>query len=224
MTTELRRDFHDRLARLHERVEGMGHVVVDGIADATAALLAGDELLADRVMAADAEIDRAYPVVESEIFDIVATQSPVARDLRLVIATFRVAANIERCGDLVSSIARRASRLERGALDGDARTLLETMGRAVGASFGRAMQAYAVLDDGLASSVGDLDHEVDDLQRRLLRHLVGAATDTESAIDLALVARFYERIGDHAVVIAERVRFVASGQMDPGDRDEQPTG
>lgn len=221
MSSELRRDFHDRLATLHDRVADMAQVVVAGIRDATTALLSGDGALAAGVVAADAEIDAVYPWVEAEVFDVVARQTPVARDLRFVIATFRIAANVERCGDLVASIARRAERLERGALTAPVRATLEEMGAAVALMFERAAQAYLVLDAGVAATVGEIDEHVDRLQRDLLHELVAHPVDVESAIDLALVARFYERVGDHAVVIAERVRFVAVGEMDAGDRDEQ---
>ncbi|HVM08768.1 MAG TPA: phosphate signaling complex protein PhoU [Acidimicrobiales bacterium] len=217
---ELRRDYHDRLAVLHERVRDIGGIVIEGVRDATRAVLSCDADLAAQVVARDAAIDEVYPWVESEVFDIVARQAPVARDLRFVIATFRIAANIERCGDLVASIARRADRLERGALTPQVRELLEEIGGAVESAFDRAMASYAVLDPDMASTVSGLDVGIDDLQRRLLRAMVsGGASDVESVIDLALVARFYERIGDHGVVIAERVRFVALGEMDAGDRD-----
>jgi phosphate transport system protein len=219
VSTELRRDFHDRLALLHERVQAMGDVVIAGVRDATAALLSGDDELAAKVIAGDAAIDDVYPWVESEVFDVVARQGPVARDLRFVIGTFRIAANIERCGDLVASIARRAGRLERSALSPAVRRLLEEMGAAAGASFERAIRSYAVLDPDIAESVADMDDRVDTLQRELLRSLVANPADVESVIDLALVARFFERVGDHAVVIAERVRFVAVGEMDAGDRN-----
>ena len=220
MTTELRREYHDQLAELHRRVNEMGTVVIDGVRDATTALLLGDTDLAARVVAADSTIDRLYPLVESDVFDVVARQGPVARDLRFVISTFRVAANVERCGDLVASIARRAERLERGALTEPVRIVIEEMGAAAGATFARSMEAYAVLDPDLAATVNAMDDRVDELQRALLRELVAPPADVESVIDLALVARFYERVGDHGVAIAERVRFVALGEMDAGDRDE----
>ena len=218
MSDELRRDFHDRLAVLHDRVGEMGLRVADGVRHATKALLSSDAGLAAEVVEADREIDAAYPWVEAEVFDVVARQSPVARDLRFVIATFRVAANIERCGDLVASIARRAEPLD-AALPGSAAEIIETMGAAVEETFRRAMQAYRVLDPELAATVAGLDVEVDELERKLLREVVKNPTDVEAVIDLVLVARFYERIADHAVVIGERVRFVALGEMDPGDRD-----
>lgn len=219
MSSELRRDFHDRLAALRGQVLTMGEVVVSGVREATASLLSHDGTLAERVVARDAEIDACYPGVEAEVFDIVARQAPVARDLRLVIATFRIAANIERCGDLVASIARRAPRLQPSAMGPRTRELVQAMGDAAGATFARSMQSYAALDPSLAAGAIASDVEVDRLQRELLRELVVAPADVESSIDLALVARFYERVGDHGVVIAERVRFVALGAMDAGDRD-----
>lgn len=223
---ELRREFHDHLAELQHRVVEMGNVVTRGVRSATTSLLTGDAGLADAVVDADRAIDAAYPWVEAEVFDLVARQAPVARDLRFLIATMRIAANVERCGDLVASIARRSGRLDPSALSPAARAVVEEMGAVVEREFRTAMHAYAVLDTGIASDVAALEDEVDELQRRLLRELVAggggprSVESVESVVDLALVARFYERVGDHAVVIAERVRFVVSGEMDPGDRDE----
>lgn len=221
MTTELRREFHDRLALLHAKVDGMGRVVSRGVVDATRAFLSRDHVLAAKVVAADAEVDAAYPWVEAEIFDVVARQAPVARDLRLVIASSRVAANIERCGDLVASIARRAGRIDLAEVDGEPLSYIERMGVEVSTVFDLAVSAYATLDADLAESVAPLDDRIDELHHKVLRCMIRSTADPEAAIETALVARFYERIGDHAVVIAERVRFVVSGEMDAGDRDEQ---
>lgn len=198
----------------------MGTVVVRGVRNATDALLAGDDSLGADVVSADAFIDASYASVEMDVFDVVALEAPVARDLRFVIATFRIAANIERCGDLVASIARRAGRIDPEAMSPAVRDIVRRMGDAAEATFDRAMQAYAVIDPDVAAGVAGLDLHVDALQRDLLRALVAEQVDAESVIDLSMVARFFERVGDHAVVIAERVRFVAVGEMDAGDRDD----
>lgn len=221
MATELRRDYHDRLAELHRRIEGMGRVVSRGIVDATVSFLEADGVLATQVMRSDAEVDATYPWVEAEIFDVVARQAPMARDLRFVMASSRVAANIERCGDLVASIARRAGRVELADVEGEPLAFIERMGADVSVAFDRAIAAYAALDADLAATVAPLDDAIDELHHGLLRCMVDSTADPEVAIEAAMVARFYERIGDHAVAVAERVRFVALGEMDPGDRDEQ---
>ena len=223
MTTELRRGFHDDIAALHERVYDLAVLVSEGITDATVALLDGDVSLADAVVAADAQVDAVYSWVESEVFGLVARQAPVARDLRFLIATLRIAQSVERAGDLTASIARRTVRVDLGAMSQRVRALVLEMGSSAQAAFRAAADCYAVLDAQGAAALPAADDHIDDLQRRLLHELVASAPEAdlvESVVDLALIARFYERIGDHAVVVAERVRFVASGEMDASDRDE----
>ena len=221
MTTELRRGFHDDLAALHALVGEMADIVVEGIRNATTALLEGDSGAAEAVVAADGRVDEAYEGVETLVAELVARQSPVARDLRFLIATLRVAQSLERAGDLVASIARRASRVERAALTPAVRSLVYEISGESEAVLRAAARSYAVLDGELASAVRDDDDRVDDLHRRLMRELVTApGGSVESTVELALVARFYERIADHGVVVAERVRFVSSGAMEAGDHDE----
>lgn len=219
---ELRRSFHDDLADLRARVEEMAAVVVTGVSAVTDALLDGDREAAAAVMAADDRIDELYPTVEADVFHLVATQAPVARDLRLLMATLRVAMDIERSGDLVASVGRRVATIEREALTPAVRLLLAGLGAQATAMFRSAATAYATLDAAIARALPDEDDAMDDLHRRLLHELFTApASHVASVVELGLVARFYERVGDHAVVIAERVGFVVDGSMNAGDTDER---
>lgn len=219
---ELRRGFHDDLAELQARVERMAAVVVDGVGRATTALLENDAVGAERVVAGDAVIDELYPTVEASVFDLVARQAPVARDLRFLMATMRVAMAIERSGDLVASIARRVSTIEPAALTPPVRLLLADIGVRTSALFRGAAAAYSVLDADRARSLPAEDDAVDSVQLRLFDELYRAAPEhVASAVELGLVARFYERTADHAVVIAERVLFVVEGAMNASDADER---
>ena len=219
---ELRRSFHDDLAGLRTRVEEMGGVVVAGISRVTDALLERDVAAADAVIAADARIDELYPTVETDVFQLVATQAPVGRDLRFLMATLRVAMEIERSGDLVASVGRRVPTLDPAALTPPVRLLLADMGTRATAMFGRAAGAYASLDAEGARELPAEDDVMDELHRRLLLELFSSsAGPVGSIVELGLIARFYERVADHAVVIAERVGFVVDGSMNAGDADEQ---
>lgn len=218
--TELRRAFHDRLAGVRRRVERMAADVQVSLERVTDALLLADAAVAQSIVAADAHVDAAFAWVEGEVFEIVARESPVARDLRMVIASLRVAQEIERSGDLVASIARRAPRLDPTALSGPVRLLLTQMGHEASSMFSAAAGCYATLDADRARTLRRLDDRMDDLHRRLLLELFGANQSPEPMIELGLIARFYERVADHAVVIAERVRFVVSGRMRAVDADE----
>ncbi|CAA9261850.1 MAG: Phosphate transport system regulatory protein PhoU [uncultured Acidimicrobiales bacterium] len=219
---ELRRTFHDDLAVLRGRVEAMARVVVSGTETVTAALLAGDVEAAAAVIAADAFIDAVYPTVEADVFSLVARQAPVARDLRFLMATLRVAQEIERSGDLIASVGRRVGAIDPRSLTAEVRFLLEEMGRQAAIMFRAAAGCYSVLDAEGAAWVRDADDAMDALHHRLLQQLFTASEGTvASTVELGHISRFYERVADHAVVIAERVCFVAQGEMNAGDADER---
>ena len=218
---ELRRGFHDRLAGVSERVVGMGRTVCGSIELATVALRTGDLAIAQDVIAGDSSIDATYGWIEEEVFDLVAREAPVARDLRFLMASLRVSQEFERCGDLVASTAKRVDTVSPLLAGDDLGPVVEQMGHHAAHMMRSAVQAYSVLEESMAVRVIDMDDELDDLHRDALARLFArAGTDIGASVDLALVARFFERLGDHAVVVAQRVRFVASGSMDPGDSDE----
>ncbi len=221
MQPELRRTFHEQLAGVRDQVNAMTGVVALGLDRVTEALLSGDRETAASVIAGDAPLDDIYALVETDIHDLIARQAPVARDLRFVLAALRIAQEVERCGDLVASIARRAGRLDQDVLTAEIRAIVYEMGAEAVGMFRTASSAFAVLDESAAARLGEWDDVMDELHRRLLL-AVFALRDVslESAVELGLIARFYERIADHAVVIAERVCFAVSGAMHPGDADE----
>jgi len=223
VAAELRRDFHDRLAAFHDCVEAMAASLVVHVRSAADVLLEGDSEAATRVAAADLAIDAAYRDIENEGFLIVAVEAPVARDLRLVVGSLRVAQELERCGDLASSIARRVDRVHTAALTPAVRMLIHELAAEAVRMLDGAARAYAVLDPDLAAEVIAWDAEMDRLHAALLQALFALhEPDPRSLVELALVARFFERLGDHAAVVAERVRFIAGSPYEPNDADEQP--
>src|SRR3954470_20294697 len=124
---ELRRPFHDDLARVRGRVEHMFRVVLENMPIVTRTLLALDVEAARRVVGADAQIDAEVAMVENEVFDLVARQAPVGRDLRFLIATYRIALDVERAGDLLASIARRVGEIDPAALGDRLRPAVEQL-------------------------------------------------------------------------------------------------
>ena len=218
---ELRRGFHDRLAGVSERVVGMGRTVCGSIELVTVALRRGDLAIAQDVIAGDSSVDATYGWIEEEVFDLVAREAPVARDLRFLMASLRVSQEFERCGDLVASTAKRVDTVSPLLVSDDLGPVVERMGQHSAHMMRSAVQAYSVLEEEMAERVIDMDDELDDLHRDTLARLFArSSSDIGACVDLALVARFFERLGDHAVVVAQRVRFVASGSMDPTDSDE----
>ncbi len=220
MGDELRTDFHDQLAELHRGVEAMGADVVGMVRSAVDALLEGDDNRVGEVEAADAAVDAAYARVERDVYTIVLRQAPVARDLRLVVASLRVAQELERCGDLSRSIARRASRLDETVLTPRVRLVIHEIGAEAVAMLAGAVRAYGVLDGSAAAAVVAADQGLDDLYTQLLRELFSLRqAANEPLVEAGLVARFLERLGDHAAVISERVHFINGGTFEPNDSD-----
>ena len=220
MSDELRTDFHDRLADLHRGVESMGADVVDMVRSAVDALLEGDDHRVGEVEAADAAVDATYVRVERDAYAIVVRQAPVARDLRLVVASLRVAQELERCGDLARSIARRATRLDETVLTPRVRLLVHELGAEAVSMLAGAVRAYAVLDGAAASAVIAADTGLDDLYAQLLRELFSLRqAANEPLVEAGLVARFLERLGDHAAVISARVHFINGAAFEPNDSD-----
>lgn len=220
MGDELRIDFHDQLAELHGRVEAMGADVVGMVRSAVDALLEGDDDRVSEVEAADAAVDAAYARVERDVYTIVIRQAPVARDLRLVVASLRVAQELERCGDLSRSIARRSTRLDESVLTPRVRLMVHELGADAVSMLAGAVRAYAMLDGTAAAAVVAADEGLDKLYAELLRELFSLRhAASEPLVEAGLVARFLERLGDHAGVISARVHFINGGAFEPNDSD-----
>ena len=217
---ELRSDFHDQLAELRRCVEAMGADVVDMVRSAVDALLEGDDARVSEVEAADADVDLAYARVERDAYTIVLRQAPVARDLRMVVASLRVAQELERCGDLARSIARRSTRLDESVLTPRVRLLVHELGAEAVGMLAGAIRAYGVLDGAAATVVIAADERLDDLYAQLLRELFALRqAANEPLVEAGLVARFLERLGDHAAVISARVHFINGAAFEPNDSD-----
>ena len=211
MRPELRRTFHDRLAGVQKGVRGMADAVLVGLADVTAALLAGDVEKARVVLDAQTPVSHVASEVEAEVYDLVALQAPVGRDLRFLLASLRIAQELDLCSGLVCSVARRVGRVD-ALLTPPIGSLVEDMGSSTATMLTRAVGGYAVLEDAVGLALLAEADLVAELHRRLLGALFrldGVAV--EPAVELGLVGRFYERMGDHASVIAERVGFAANG-------------
>lgn len=217
-TTELRREFHDRMAHIQQVLGEVVGGVAQSVEAVTGFLVADHD---DRPEIDDAHVDETYLWLESEIFDLVALQAPVGRDLRFLTGSLRIGQAIERAGDLVSSIGFRLDLLRPYASAPVLASTVRGLGQGGAGMLRGAASAYAVLDEALAEEVAARDDAIDDLHRELIRSVYDLkGVPLEAAVELGLVGRFFERIADHAVVIAERVRFIASSHMNPGDTDE----
>jgi len=195
------------LADIDQQVLRLFAMVSEGLAAATTAFLDNDREAARVVVAADQAIDSLELAVEELVHDqLVAVPCPPAGNLRVLVAVLRIVPELERSGDLVEHIALRTPQGMASLLSPRARGLVDQMGQ-VGVRMWRgAANAYADRDPGAAERLRTLDDQLDDLHVSLSAELAESVTSTPVAIEMGLVARFLERLGDHAVNVARRVR------------------
>jgi phosphate transport system protein len=205
------RDFAQDLQEIDLKVTQLFVLVSEGLAAATDALLASDHEAAMTIITRDQVIDSLYHDIEEIVQRQFALQAPVATDMRYLLSMLRIVPELERSGDLVRHIAKRAMRDLASGLPPRARGLVERMGRVGSQLWDASATAYERRDPDAFSRMRVLDDELDELHVALIAEIVEAELPLPVAIDLALVARFYERLGDHAVNVANRMRFV-SGQ------------
>jgi phosphate transport system protein len=152
---------------------------------------------------------------------VLALQAPVASDLRRLMAALRIIAEVERSNDLAVNICKAARRIYGHQLDPRLRGIIQKMGDQARHLFKEATESYMTSDATRAAALADMDAYLDDLQRQFI-HAIFESHATESidlqvAVQLAVVARFFERIGDHAVNIGARVRFLVDGWVSDAD-------
>ena len=213
MAEDLRVDFHRELEDIDQKVVQLFALVSEGLSAATDAFLSGDRESAKQLIDRDKVIDSLYIDVEEIVYRQLATQSPMAKDLRFLLSVLRIVPELERSGDLVEHIARRAATGVASALTPRIRGLIEQMG-IVGTEMWRlAADAYVERDADAAVELNERDDEIDELHVSVTAELVSGQLTVPIAIEMALVVRFYERLGDHAVNIGERIRYIAGGSL-----------
>jgi len=209
----------ERIDELRLDVVRLASLTLDAIRSGTEALVESDLEHADRVVADDDAIDSLRHAVEDECLRIIGLAGLCPADLRFVGVALKIAHELERSADLMVNVARTTGRLHPDRLDATAGPLVDRMSRQVIVQLRVAVNAFVDRDPSWAAALADMDDTTDELERRLFRHVLevdgGAPVDDarlNAAVQLALVARHYERIGDHAVTIAEQVHFVATGE------------
>jgi phosphate transport system protein len=212
MPEELRLSFHRDLQTIDDKVVQLFALVAEGLAKATDAFLSGDRESARELVAQDKLIDSLYHDVEELVQHQFALQAPMARDLRFLLTVLRIVPELERSHDLAEHIAKAATRGLPNELPPRIRGLIEEMGR-VGVEMWRtSAMAYLERDADVADSLDDADDELDDLHVSLTAELVSGVLSVPVATEMTLIARYYERLGDHAVNVARRVRFLVRGE------------
>ena len=210
----MRDAYFDQLESIVDELVTMTHEVQEAVARATQALLTADAEIAEKVISDDAAIDAARERVEERSFELLALQQPVASDLRMLVAALRMVADLERMGDLSVHVAKVARlRVPQVAVPREIVPTIERMAHVAEKMVGTVAGIIAERDVDGARQLEEDDEEMDQLRRSSFRLMLDDTWPhgVEAAVDIALLGRYYERIADHAVSVANRVVFVVTG-------------
>jgi len=212
----IRSAFQDELDNVSHSLVDLTNMVSESIVKSSKALLSADLKLAEEVIATDAKIDDYQHDLDTRIIDIIARQQPVASDLRALITALRMSADLERMGDLSHHIAKVARlRHPNNAIPNDLVLAFTEMGYVAEKLATKVATVITTRDTDMALQVEKDDDEMDDLHRKVISGIIsnGPGITIESAIDLTLLGRYYERFADHAVAVARRVYFLVKGEF-----------
>ena len=214
---ETRRTYHQHLEEVKADVLRLGALVTEAIPRGTEVLLSSEWDGADQLIAEDDVLDDLTASIEDRCFQLLATQQPMAGDLRAIVTAIRLSSEIERSGDLVVNIVKGAGRIRGATIDPRTRGLIQQLSQASRHLFQQAIDAYADRDAVTAAALDLLDDKVDELHREFIQHILESCRSgplsVDVAVQLALIGRYYERISDHAVNIGERVRYMVDGWL-----------
>ena len=214
----MRSRFDQQLSLLNRALIEMGALCEEVIALAAKAVLTGDGTLAEKVAPLDREIDQKEREIESQCLKLLLQQQPVARDLRQISAALKMITDMERIGDQAEDIAEIVAFL--GGRGTENSELLRDMARSTIRMVSGSVDAYVKRDVPLAEKVIAEDDVVDDyfarVKKALISRIAADPTDGEFALDVLMIAKYFERIGDHAVNIAEWVIFSVTGEHKEG--------
>ena len=212
----MRATFHEDLDRLETAIRAEGELVLRSLRACVGALEAQDVELADEVIAFDDEIDRSYSALQEGVHAILARQTPVAGDLRLVLAMLHINLHLERMGDYCVTIAKLTKLAHGLASD---RALVEgadEMGSRAEEMIHVALDSFAERDLAGAERLVELDELIDRTNRRVVGEILRLGTDEsarEWGLRMLIVSRCLERIGDHAVDIGEQTVYLVTGEF-----------
>ena len=225
--TQTRKVFHEELEELGDDVIRLSAMASEAIQAGTAALLEFDLVGAERVVINDRVMDELAHSMEERIYLMLARQQPMAVDLRTLVATLRVVHELERTGDLMINVAKATRRLYPHPLEPRIRGLIDRMREQATIQLQVATDAFAERDPARAKALADMDDAMDDLQKELFRAIFSTpAVDEASvqrAVQVALVGRYFERIADHSVNVAERVWYMVTGHLYAHDSAAAPS-
>jgi phosphate transport system protein len=218
---DFRSDFHHQLDELRNDIARLGATVVELIPRVTEVLLQQDLEGAEYVLLGDADIDSRATSIEERALRALALQGPMGSDLRELASALKLSPEIERSADLCCNICKAARRVYGHELDPKLRGGIQKMSDQATQEYKEVIEAYVANDGVRAAALRDMDDYLDDLHRQFISQIfeshAAGTIDLQVAVQMALVARFYERLGDHAVNISQRVRYIATGWIPEHD-------
>ena len=214
---EQRKSFHMELDEIREEIVHLAAMLGEFIPRGTEALLTNDMAGAQALIESDDEVDALTLRIEEHCYHVLALQQPMASDLRCIVTALWLTAEIERSADLMVNVAKGARRIYGAGLDARVRGLIERMAEEAARLYKLAIDAYVERNAGLASALDDIDDSLDDLHNDYIEAIFEShasnTVDLQQAVQLALIGRYYERIGDHAVNIGQRVEYMVTGWL-----------
>jgi len=212
----IRSVFQDELDSVSQTLFDLSVMVSGSMARATTSLITKDLKLAEEVITSDEKIDTVQHDLDARIIDIIARQQPVASDLRALVTALRMSADLERMGDLAHHVAKLVRlRHPESAVPAELLALVEVIGETAEKIATKTGVVISTRDVALAAQVEKDDDVMDELHRKLISAIIEPSWShgVETAIDLTLLGRYYERYADHAVSVARRVIFLVTGKF-----------
>jgi phosphate transport system protein len=219
---EHRQEFERELEAIEARIIELFAIVAEDLPEATTALLTGNNEIMQRLTERDKVISALYPETEELANREILLQAPVAGDLRFLLSVLRVLTEFELSHDLVMQIASRANHFLNDDLSPRTRGIIERMGSLAADMWRQAADCWYQRDRTAALALAERDDEMDQLYSSLIGELASGQMTLPVTMEMTLVARFYERLGDHAVTIARRVVYLAGSapEAPPSDLSE----
>jgi len=210
-----RQDFERELEAIEAKVIEMFAVVAEDVPGATNALLTGDSEVIPIVVERQQVIHALYPEIEKLASQEILLQAPVADDLRFLLSVLRILPDLERAHHSVVEIAARANHILGDDLSPRCRGLIDRMGTLAAQMWRQAADSWYQRDRLAANTLAARDEEMDELHASLIAELASGSMSLPVTMEMTLVARFYERLGDHAVNVARRVVYLAGSAPGP---------
>ena len=216
--------FDKDLRQIEDLVMRMGGLVEQQLEDAATVIVSRDLDLADKLRAADKEVDRLEMEIDEQVVRIIALRQPKAQDLRAILAALKVSGDLERIGDFTKNIAKRMSVLAKVPPVGSSAKTIRRMCKMVQAMIRDVLDAYIRRDLAMANDVRMRDEDVDQVHntlfRALLTYMLEDTRNITPCMHLLFIAKNVERMGDHATGIAEQIIYLVDGALPDDDRQK----